>query len=178
MGMMTSTLDAAFPTEQSSRWNLLFAQDSDKDLDFDEGLEDDELHQSKPPSRRPLLWIILVLLAIGVAYWALQPNTSFIPKPASMDTTERTGDKEGGKSHSDITPPIFHENQMVSLSDATKDSMLMGDPANTKPGPMVKPWETLTILDGSYQPAGWVYQVRTRAGKTGWISAEKLKKQS
>ena len=175
---MTSTLGATFPTEQPSRWNLLFAQDTDKDLDFDEGLEDDELHQSKPPSRRPVLWIILVLLAIGVAYWTLQPNTSFIPKPASMEKTGMTGDKEGEKSHSDITQPAFHENQMVSLSDATKDSLLMGDPANTKPGPMVKPWETLTILDGSYQPAGWVYQVQTRAGKTGWISAEKLKKQS
>jgi uncharacterized protein YgiM (DUF1202 family) len=45
-------------------------------------------------------------------------------------------------------------------------------------GPLVKSGETLTILDGSYQPTGWVYQVRTQAGKTGWISAEKLKKQS
>jgi hypothetical protein len=178
MGMMTSTLGAAFPLEQPSRWNLLFAQDPDKDLDFDEGLEDDELHQSKPPSRRPVLWIILVLLVFGVAYWTLQPNTSFIPKPASMDTTEMTGDQDRQQSKPDIAPPTFQENQMVSLTDATGDSMLMGDPANSNPGLMVKPWETLTILDGSYQPAGWVYQVRTRAGKTGWIPAEKLKKQS
>ena len=46
--------------------NIFFAEDSDKDLDFDEGLEDDELHESKPPSRRPILWIILLLLVLGV----------------------------------------------------------------------------------------------------------------
>jgi hypothetical protein len=177
MGMMTSTIGAVFPTEHFSRWNLLFAQEHDKDLEFDEGLEDDELHESKPPSRRPLLWIILVLLAIGVAYWTLNPNSSFIPKPASMDTTEMTGDKGRQQSHADIAPPTFQETQIVSLSNTIGDSMLMGDPANTKPGPMVKPGETLTILDGSYQTAGWVYQVQTPAGKTGWISAEKLKKQ-
>jgi hypothetical protein len=178
MGMMTSTIGAVFPTKHPSRWNLLFAQEPDKDLDFDEGLEDDELHQSKPPSRRPVLWIILVLLAIGVAYWTLKPDSSFMPKPAPMDTAEMTSDTGRQKSQSDIAPPTFQENQTVSLSDVVGDSMLMGDPANTKMGPLVKSGETLTILDGSYQPTGWVYQVRTQAGKTGWISAEKLKKQS
>ena len=173
---MTTTIGATFPTEQPSRWNLLFAQEPDKDLDFDEGLEEDELHQSKPPSRRPLLWIILVLLAIGVAYWTLKPNSSFMSKPASMDTAEMTNDKGRQKSQSDLTTPTFHENQIVALSEVTGVSMLMGDPANTKPGPMVKSGEPLTVLDGSYQPTGWVYQVRTQAGKTGWISAEKLKK--
>jgi hypothetical protein len=175
---MTSTIDAVFPTEYPSRWNLLFAQEPDKDLDFDEGLEEDDLHQSKPPSRRPILWIILVLLAIGVAYWTLKPDTSFIAKPASMDTTEITSDTSRQKSQPDIAPPTFQENQIVSLSDAAGDSILMGDPANTRPGPIVKSGETLTILDGSYQPTGWVYQVQTQAGKTGWISAEKLKNQS
>lgn len=175
---MTSTIGAVFPTEHPSRWNQLFAQESDKDLEFDEGLEEDDLNQSKPPSRKPLLWILLVLLAVGVAYWSLKPNTSFIPKPASMDTGGMTSDKGRQKPQVDITPPTFQENQAVSLSDAAGESMLMGDPANTKPGPMVKSGETLTILDGSYQPTGWVYQVQTPDGKTGWISAEKLKKQS
>ena len=175
---MISTLGATFPLEQSSRWNLLLAQEPDKDLDFDEGLEEDELQQSKPPSRRPVLWILLVLLAIGVVYWTLQPNSSFMPKPSSMDTTEMTGTKDRQQSRSAIAPPTFYETQVVSLTDAAGDSMLMGDPTNTKPGPMVKSWESLTILDGSYQPAGWVYQVRTRAGKIGWITAEKLKKPS
>ena len=174
---MTSTIGAIFPTEHPSRWNLLFAQESDKDLDFDEGLEDDDLHQSKPPSRRPLLWIVLVLLAIGIAYWTLNPNVSLQPQPKSMDTVEMSRDKNRQKSEDDVAPPIFQENQIVALSDAAGDSVLMGDPLNTKPGPLVKSGESLTILDGNYQPTGWVYQVRTQAGKTGWISAGKLKKQ-
>jgi hypothetical protein len=178
MGMMTSTMSAVFATKHPSRWNLLFAQEPDKDLDFDEGLEDDELHESKPPSRRPVLWIILALLVIGVAYWTLKPDSSFMPKPAPMDTAETTSDTGRQTSQPDIASPTFQENQIVSLSDAVGDSVLMGDPANTKIGPLVKSGETLTILDGSYQPTGWVYQVRTQAGKTGWISAEKLKKQS
>lgn len=178
MGMMTSTIGAVSPTERPFQWNLLFAQEPDKDLDFDEGLEDDEMHQSKPPSRRPVLWILLVLLVIGVAYWTLKPDSSFMPQPTPMDNAELIRDTGREKSQSDVTTPTYRENQIVTLSDALGDSMLMGDPTNTKIGPLVKSGETLTILDGSYQPAGWVYQVRTQAGKTGWISADKLKKHS
>ena len=171
---MTSTIGAVSHTEHPSRWNLLFAQEPDKDLEFDEGLEDDDLNQSKPPSRRPILWILLVLLAIGVAYWTLNPDSSFLSKLAPMGTPEMTSDKGREQSQPEIAPPTFQENQIVSLSDAVGDSMLMGDPANTKPGPLVKSGEPLTVLDGSYQPTGWVYQVQTQAGKTGWIAAEKL----
>ncbi len=89
-----------------------------------------------------------------------------------------SGDKDRQPSQFDVASPIFQENQIVSLSDAAGDSVLMGDPLNTKPGPLVKSGESLTILDGNYQPTGWVYQVRTQDGQTGWISAGKLKKQS
>jgi hypothetical protein len=175
--MMTSTIGAVFSTEQPSRWNVLFAQEPDKDLEFDEGLEEDDLNQSKPPSRKPLLWIVLLLLIGGLAYWSLKPNT-FMPQSTSSDTTDITSNQEGHQSQTAITPPTFQENEEVSLTDTLGRSLLMGDPANTTPGPMVKPGETLTILDGNYQPTGWVYQVQTQTGKTGWISAEKLKKQS
>ena len=68
---MTATIGTIFPIERPSRWNVFFAEESDKDLDFDEGFEEDELHQSKPPSRRPLLWIVLLVLVAGIAYWTL-----------------------------------------------------------------------------------------------------------
>ena len=175
---MTSTIGSVFPTDRSSGWNLLFAQEPDKDLDFDEGLEEDDLHQSKPPSRRPLLWIILVLLAIGVAYWAFNSDSIFMSAPSSTDRVEMNSNQTRQNTQSDIAVPTFQENQKVLLSDGAGNAILMGDPANTKPGPLVKSGETLTILDGSYQPTGWVYQVRTQEGNTGWISADKLKKQS
>ncbi len=175
---MTSTIGAVFSTEQPSRWNVLFAQEPDKDLEFDEGLEEDDLNQSRPPSRKPLLWIIVLLLLIGgVAYWALNSNT-FMPQATSTDTAAITRNQDGHQSQAGMTPPTFHENQEVSLTDTLGRSLLMGDPANTTPGPIVKPGEPLTILDGAYQPTGWVYQVQTPTGKTGWISAEKLKSQT
>ncbi len=167
--MMTSTIGAVSSPEQPSRWSMLFAQEPDKDLEFDEGLEDDDLNQSKPPSRKPLLWIVVLLLIGGVAYWTLNSNT-FMPQ----ETTPDTGAITRKPDQTDITPPTFHENQEVSLTDTLGRSLLMGDPANATPGPIVKPGETLTILDGAYQSSGWVYQVRTPTGKTGWISAEKI----
>ncbi|HBP87820.1 MAG TPA: SH3 domain-containing protein [Nitrospirales bacterium] len=172
--MMTSTIGAVFSTEQPSRWNVLFAQEPDKDLEFDEGLEEDDLNESKPPSRKPLLWILLLLLAVGVAYWSLKPNT-FMPQSPQTDPADVTRNHEGQGPQTSITSPTFRENQVVSVIDTLGGTLLMGDPANTRPGPMVKSGETLTILDGYFQPTGWVYQVRTQTGKTGWISGEKLK---
>lgn len=171
---MTSTIGAVFTPEQPSRWNVLFAQKPDKDLEFDEGLEEDDLNQSKPPSRKPLFWIVLLLVIVGVAYWSLNSNT-FLTQETSTDTAAITRNQEGHRSQAGMTAPTFHENQEVSLTETLGRSLLMGDPANTTPGPIVKLGETLTILDGAYQPTGWVYQVRTQTGKTGWISAEKLK---
>lgn len=172
--MMTSTIGAEFSRAHPSQWHLLFAQEPDKNLDFDEGLEEDDLNDSKPPSRRPFLWIILVLLAIGIAYWAFNPNTSMLPDSASTESAGMAADTRQGLA-AGITPPAFQENQRVALTGATGDFLLMGDPLNKHPGPMVKSGETLVILDGSYQPTtGWIYQVRTHNGKTGWISGEQL----
>lgn len=49
------------------------------------------------------------------------------------------------------------------------------DPAGTKPGPVVRPGVTLSILDGDLQPDGWVYSVRTDDGVKGWISEKRLR---
>ena len=157
---MTATTATMFPIERPSLWNMLFAEESDKDLDFDEGFEEDDLHQSKPPSRRPLLWLLLlVVVGAAAAYWFLN-NPSLAPQ---------------GEDAMNISPPLFSENQTVRLAGETGESMLMGDPTNSQPGPMVKASERLTILDGLQQLHGWVYLVKTASGKTGWVSEEKLK---
>ena len=64
------------------------------------------------------------------------------------------------------------------LAEEAGEAMLMGDPANSQPGPLVKGGEHLIIIDGSYQITGWVYQVKTASGKTGWISEYKLMESS
>ncbi len=175
---MTATIDTMFPRERPSRWNMLFAEESDRDLDFDEGFEEDELHQSKPPSRRPLLWILLLLLVAAVAYWMLNAPSPQMPNPIAMDSADPTTLPSTADSQSNIPSPTFREDQSVMLAEEKGGSMLMGDARNTQPGPMVQAGEPLTILDGSYQLQGWVYLVRTKSGKTGWIPGEKLKTQS
>ena len=68
---------------------MLFAEESDKDLDFDEGFEEeDELNQSKPPSRRPLLWILLLLLVGTAAYWMLNDPSSQMTETTAIDSVE------------------------------------------------------------------------------------------
>jgi hypothetical protein len=124
-----------------------------------------------------MLWILLGILIIGVAYWTLKPDSS-IPPPPSVAPVDTAGENSRQPSPPEVEPPMFRENQMVTLSNVSGDYMLMGDAANTKPGPIVKRGETLTILDGRLQPTGWIYQVQTQTGKTGWIEAEKLKNHS
>ena len=174
---MTATFATMFPQEHPSRWNIFFAEDPDKDLDFDEGFEEDDLHQSKPPSRRPLLWIILLILVGGVAYWTLNAQAPQKSRMAVMESVEKQN-FESPKGKQVIPEPLFREEQTVVLTEETGVSMLMGDPTNSQPGPIVKVGEQLTILDGSHQLSGWVYQLQTPSGKTGWIAEGKLKKSS
>jgi len=164
---MTPTMATIFPIEIPSRWNVFFAEESDRDLDFDEGFEEDELQHSKPPSRRPLLWIFLLLLVGGATYWAINGSSIQMPKTAEI---------EFKKDATELSTPLFIEGQTVVLIEETGISMLMGDATNSQPGPMVKNGEKLTIVDGLNQITGWVYLVKTGSGKTGWISEEKLKK--
>ena len=164
------------------KWSILFAQDVDQDLDFDEGLEDDELDHHKPPRRRPLLWIFILLLAVGVVYWALQPDFSiFTGSNSSPDTISQprltlpgTGQKEVKTLPAITVPtPKFREGQEVLLvnksGENTLSATLQGAASGTKSGPMVKMGEPLTILDGEMVGVGWVYKVRTQSGATGWV---------
>jgi len=49
------------------------------------------------------------------------------------------------------------------------------DPTGAKPGPVVRPGVTLSVLDGDLQPSGWVYSVRTDDGVKGWIPEKRLR---
>ena len=172
---MTATIATMFPLARPSGWNVFFAEDSDKDLDFDEGFEEDDLHQSKPPSRRPLLWIVLLVLVGAVAYWALNEQPSQRSRTAVFESAENTRAEIQENAASDFPSPLFREDQSVVLLEGTGEAMLMGDPTNSQPGPIIKGHEKLTILDGNHQITGWVYQVQSESGKTGWISGEKIK---
>ena len=174
-----------------SHWSLLFAKDVDQDLDFDEGLEDDELYQRKPPRRRPLFWIFIILLAVGVVYWALGPEPSFFtsqespsdPVSPPLTNLPDTGLKTIKTLPARTIPiPLFQEGQEVQLvqklGQNTRSATLLGNASGTRPGPSVKMGEILTILDGEMVGGNWVYQIRTQSGATGWVSEKSLLKKT
>lgn len=173
---MTATIATMFSPKRPSRWTMLFAESSDKDLDFDEGFEEDELHQSKPPSRRPFLWLLILVVVGAAAYWFINNQSPPMSGNPAMGIMEESNPAPQAKDATTISPPLFSENQIVMVAGEAGESMLMGDPTNSQPGPTVQARERLTILDGLPQSHGWVYLVKTASGKTGWVSEEKLKK--
>lgn len=75
--------------------------------------------------------------------------------------------------------PMFAEGQKVTV---TTDPMapaegitLTMDSSGAKPGTVVKPGVTLTVLDGELQGNGWVYSVRTDEGIKGWVPEKRLR---
>jgi hypothetical protein len=74
---------------------------------------------------------------------------------------------------------MFSEGQRVTV---TADEMAPGgnlpmfaDASSSRPGPIVRPGTSLTIMDGDLQPSGWMYQVRTDEGVKGWVTEKRLR---
>jgi len=78
-----------------------------------------------------------------------------------------------------VASPMFAEGQKVTaIGNPTipaETIPLSLDPVGAKPGPVVRPGVTLSILDGDLQPTGWVYSVRTDDGVKGWIAEKRLR---
>ena len=78
-----------------------------------------------------------------------------------------------------VASPMFGEGQKVTaIGNPTIPAEMIPlslDPEGTKPGPVVRPGVTLSVLDGDLQPTGWVYSVRTDDGVKGWISEKRLR---
>ena len=75
--------------------------------------------------------------------------------------------------------PMFSEGQKVAV---TADDMAAGggiplfaDSSSSKPGPIIRPGVSLTVMDGDLQPGGWMYFVRTDEGLKGWVSEKRLR---
>ena len=75
--------------------------------------------------------------------------------------------------------PMFSEGQKVTVTvdeQAPGGSIpLFGDSSSNKPGPIVRPGVSLTVMDGDLQPGGWMYLVRTDEGTKGWVSEKRLR---
>lgn len=174
---MNGSADAMMITNGNAMWNIWLAREADQDLEFEEGLEDDELGQHKPPSRRPLIWAFVLLVALGVIYWALKPDfSSFAPPTPSMD--QPPAEVTIG-TPATILPPKFSEGQKVLLRERHNGEGLVqtlkGNPSGTQRGPAVTPGDRLTVLDGQISNGGWIYEVQTPSGEKGWISEQDLR---
>ena len=95
-----------------------------------------------------------------------QASTPFVPEPPAPVA-------------SIVPTPLFAEGQKVTVvGDPTVTAEMIPlwiDASGTKPGPVVRPGVTLTVLDGDLQASGWVYSVRTDEGTRGWISEKRLR---
>jgi hypothetical protein len=74
---------------------------------------------------------------------------------------------------------MFSEGQRVTITGdqvAPGGSIpLFADSSSIKPGPIVRPGISLTVVDGDLQPSGWMYLVRTDEGTNGWVAEKRLR---
>ena len=189
---MNSTFTMSLNPDSFSPWPLFFAKDADQDLDFDDGLEDMDDLDPKPPSRRPLVLILLLLVVASVGYFMMDPGalsslTSMITAPASNAPDSDAGSKTPGTDEPNTAstpqPPVpsFQEGQLVAVvakPSGPSSLKLTGDAQGKQAGPSVKAGELLTILDGALVNNTWIYLVHTKSGASGWIGQHQLKAQS
>lgn len=189
---MTHVLQSFSNCPFGSGWVLWFAEESNQDLDLDDGLDDFDEGQPQPPSRRPLLIILLLLLVAGAGYIAMNPHllssiTGMIAAPGSQTADEHTLDSGPGTPPSPdpantATPsPTYQEGEVVSVKAKAGDLSpitLHRDAQGTELGPTVQADELLTIVDGAYINQSWMYLVNTKSGATGWIDEHQIQSHS
>ena len=171
---------------------LLFAQDNDQDLEFDDGLEDFDDPRYKPPRRRWFRVILLILLAIGTWYVVTNPELrssiiQMVPDTVrtalDLQTEDPAPQRDRNVSPPSNVPPIpaFHEGQRVTvaLKEGRQARFRLGNEAGEKQlGPVVKTGDVLTIIDGSLIKKQWRYFVQTKSEDSGWIKERYLQPQS
>ncbi|GJL50844.1 hypothetical protein [Candidatus Nitrospira salsa] len=182
---MTGHSNSAVFENSLPEWSTVLAQEPDQDLEFDEGLEDDELQQHKPPTRRPLLWILILLIAVGFLYWTMKPDLAKLPgMPVASDslTTPPVNSEQPLQrpSQAMTSTPKFGEGDTVTLlpgsSKENSPITLSSDSAGRQSGSIVKKGDILTILDGETVNGEWMYYITTSAGEQGWILEKHLQK--
>jgi hypothetical protein len=109
---------------------------------------------------------------------ATSPATAVAPAAPAVAPQPQAA----AKPSAPVVPPLdpmFSEGQKVTV---TVDEVapggsipLFADSSSSKPGPIVRPGVSLTVMDGDLQPGGWMYLVRTDEGAKGWVSEKRLR---
>src|SRR5574341_639125 len=105
--------------------------------------------------------------------------TVAVPAPPAPAMTPPAAEPAPTVPPATMVAPMFAEGQKVTV---TADPMTPGegiplflDSSGGKPGLIVKPGVTLTVLDGELQGNSWVYSVRTDEGTKGWVPEKRLR---
>ncbi|HKO29808.1 MAG TPA: hypothetical protein VJU54_01620 [Nitrospiraceae bacterium] len=106
------------------------------------------------------------------------PAAPVAPAPPAVAPPPQTAARPAAPVVSTLDP-MFGEGQKVTI---TADEMapggtilLFADSSSGRPGPIVRPGASLTVMDGDLQPSGWMYLVRTDEGARGWVSEKRLR---
>ncbi len=109
---------------------------------------------------------------------ATSPATAVAPAAPAVVPPPQTAARPAAPVVSPLDP-MFSEGQKVTV---TVDEMARGgsiplfaDSSSSKPGLIVRPGVSLTVMDGDLQPGGWMYLVRTDEGAKGWVSEKRLR---
>lgn len=136
---------------------LLFARDTDQDFDFDDELDDFDDPRQKPPRRRWLTFLLIILLGVGT--WYVMKDPELRSSVMQMVTTVRatldwlTEDPAPQPDHHVPPPavpsvPAFHEGQRVTVAlreGRQARFRLRNGAEGEQMGPIVKTGDGLTI---------------------------------
>ncbi len=151
--MVSSTGIPAMRSEWTN-WHLLFASQPEPDLEFTEEDLDESMPPPAPPmnspkrsGKKPLLWILLLLLVGGVGYVAMDPDGAMQlvepylgggAEPAQPVIQKPPVKAQAPKQAPTVAPPVVADNSTPAPADVPAPSSAMSAPAippPAKPGP-------------------------------------------
>ncbi|MGB4894324.1 MAG: hypothetical protein WBO94_07455 [Nitrospira sp.] len=153
--MVSSTGIPAMRSEWTN-WHLLFASQPEPDLEFTEEDLDESMPPPAPPmnspkrsGKKPLLWILLLLLVGGVGYVAMDPDGAMQlvepylgggAEPAQPVIQKPPVKAQAPKQAPTVAPPVVAGNSTPAPADVPAPSSAMSAPAIPAPAmPALQP---------------------------------------
>lgn len=153
--MVSSTGIPAIRSEWTN-WHLLFASQPEPDLEFTEEDLDESMPPPAPPmnspkrsGKKPLLWVLLLLLVGGVGYVAMDPDGAMQlvepylgggAEPAQPVIQKPPVKAQAPKQASTVAPPVVADNRTPAPADVPVPSSAIPAPAIPAPAmPALQP---------------------------------------
>ena len=153
--MVSSTGIPAIRSEWTN-WHLLFASQPEPDLEFTEEDLDESMPPPAPPmnspkrsGKKPLLWVLLLLLVGGVGYVAMDPDGAMQlvepylgggAEPAQPVIQKPPVKAQAPKQAPTVAPPVVADNSTPAPADVPAPSSAMSAPAIPAPAmPALQP---------------------------------------